>query len=71
MEYFNKDKKMINKYPFISCLAAPGPAVPQRRQPLQDKQNDADPDVCAHPESDPTGPRVQACPVLQRGGESE
>lgn len=49
----------------------PGFTIPQRRQPLQDQQDDEDTDVRADPQLDPTGSSVQAGQVLQRSGESE
>lgn len=56
---------------FYFLFPVPGLAVPQWGQPVQDQQDDADPDVCADPESDPTRSSVPTRPVLQRGGESK
>lgn len=47
-----------------------GFTVQQRRQPLQNQQDDEDPDVCAHPQPDPAGSGVPARPLLQRSGKS-
>lgn len=43
----------------------PGLTVPQRRQSLQDQQNDEDTDVCADPQLDQTRSSVQTGQILQ------
>jgi len=46
-------------------LRAPGLALQQRQQPVQDQQDDEDPDVREDPQPDPAGPGLPAGPVLQ------